>query len=339
MQVQEHASLDHLNTLRLPSTARWLAQPDTEAQLIGLLQQKQFEGVPRHVIGDGSNLLLRPQLDALVIRPAMRGVNVLEQDVDSVLVEVGASERWDPFVAHSIAQGWFGLENLSLIPGTVGAAPYQNIGAYGVELADTLVSVVAVNLQSAERHEFDRQQCRLGYRDSLFKSIEPRAWLITRVRLRLSRQPQLRLDYADLRQRFAALPPEQQTPQGVRDIVCGLRREKLPDPAALANVGSFFKNPVVDESTHARLREQFPGLISYPQARGGYKLAAGWLIQETGWKGKRLGKVGMHADQALVLVNHGGASFEDVAALEQAVKQDVMDTFSVALEREPVLMS
>ncbi len=338
MQVLADASLQQLNTLGLPSRARWLAHPSSAGQLIELLQDKRFAGLARIVIGEGSNLLLRPEVDALVIRPDFRGISVLEQDADSVLIEASAGENWDALVAYSLTQGWYGLENLSLIPGTVGAAPFQNIGAYGVELSDRFDSLTAVHLISGEQRDFSQAQCQFGYRDSLFKSAQAGCWLITAVRLRLSKAPQLVLQYADLQQQFDALPLAQQTPQGVRDLICALRRAKLPDPALLANAGSFFKNPSVDGAAHERLRAQFPKLVSYAQPHGRFKLAAGWLIQEAGWKGRRIGPVGMHAQQALVLVNHGAATFADVMTLAEAVQASILEKFGVLLEREPVLI-
>ena len=334
----EHASLSELNTLRMPATARWLARPASEGELIELLRDPQLKDIPRYVIGDGSNLLLSSDIDALVIRPAMQGVQVREEDQSSVVVEAGAGENWDVFVGACLEQGWYGLENLSLIPGTVGAAPYQNIGAYGVELADRFESLTAINLLTAERREFSVEDCCFGYRDSFFKSVEPGVWLITAVRLRLSKLADPVLGYADLSARFNELPVSKQTPQGLRELVCGLRRSKLPDPASLANAGSFFKNPVVSAAQCQSLQQRFPGIVSYTQTNGSCKLAAGWLIEHAGWKGKRLGPAGMHAAQALVMVNYGGAVFTDIQRVAETVQRDVFEKFGVQLEREPVLM-
>lgn len=338
MRIEHNASLQQMNTLRLASRAAWLACPETTLELQQLLKDPRFESLSRYVIGAGSNLLLSEQLEGLVIHPLMRGVRVLEQGASDVLIEVQAGENWDQLVQYSLNQGWYGLENLSLIPGTVGAAPFQNIGAYGVELQQRFDSLTAVDVHTAELREFYHQDCCFAYRDSLFKSIEPGRWLITCVRLRLEKTAVLQLGYADLAEHFAALPEARQNAHGVRDLVCDLRRAKLPDPAVIANAGSFFKNPLVDAPTHARLRAQFDKLISYPQADGQFKLAAGWLIQETGWKGKRSGVVGMHAQQALVLVNYGDATLEQVLNVAEQVQASVHEKFGVQLEREPILM-
>lgn len=332
------ADLRMFNTLRLPARAELLAQPDNDAALLALLQDSAYRSLARRVIGEGSNLVLRGDLPGLVIRPRLAGVELLSQDDSQVVIQVGAGENWDALVAWTLRQGWQGLENLSLIPGSVGAAPYQNIGAYGVELADTLDSLSAVHLQTGGIREFSAVECRFGYRDSLFKSSEPGQWLVTRVRLRLRKRGALSLGYADLQNRFEELPVAEQNAGGVRKLVCQLRRSKLPDPQELANAGSFFKNPVVSEARHRLLKQQYPRLVSYPLADGNFKLAAGWLIEAAGWKGRREDALGMHAEQALVLVNYGGASGEQVLAFAARVAAAVHDRFGVQLEREPVCL-
>ncbi|AJD48404.1 UDP-N-acetylenolpyruvoylglucosamine reductase [Isoalcanivorax pacificus W11-5] len=335
MQVRPGCSLDTFNTLRLPARAEWLAEPASDAALVALLCDTRWAGLPRTVIGGGSNLVLRGDIDGLVIRPCLRGLATLSDDG---LVEVGAGEEWDSVVARTLAAGWQGLENLSLIPGSCGAAPVQNIGAYGVELGDVLVSLDAVSLRDGEARRFTAAECGFAYRDSRFKSAEAGQWLITRLRLQLRREPELTLGYADLAERFAALPEAARNAQGLREIVCALRRSKLPDPAELPNAGSFFKNPVVDAATLARLRSTWPDIVAYPQPDGRAKLAAGWLIERAGWKGRREGALGMHAQQALVLVNYGGATGADVLAFAQAVRDSVQALFGVTLEQEPVIL-
>lgn len=219
--LEANADLGRRNTLRLPARAQWFAQPESDVELTALLQDARYQSLPRIVIGDGSNLLLRADLDALVIRPAMRGMHIVEEDDTHVLIEVMAGENWDELVAETVRRGWQGLENLSLIPGAVGAAPYQNIGAYGVELADVFDSLAALSLTNGQQREFSRAECCFAYRDSFFKSHEPNRWVITRVRLRLNKSPSLVLGYADLRQRFEALPAEQQNVAGVRELEIG----------------------------------------------------------------------------------------------------------------------
>ncbi|MCH8542768.1 MAG: UDP-N-acetylmuramate dehydrogenase [Alcanivorax sp.] len=342
MQVLADCSLAQMNTLALPARAELLAQPDTETALQALLRDPAYAGLPRTVIGEGSNLVLAGDIPGLVIRPALRGTALLSEEPDQVLVEVGAGENWDSLVAWTLAQSWQGLENLSLIPGACGAAPFQNIGAYGVELADVLEAVDAVALHDGTARTFTRHECHFAYRDSRFKSAERGQWLITRLRLRLNRTPRLQLAYADLAARFADLPEAQQTPGGLRDLVCAIRRAKLPDPATLPNAGSFFKNPVVSADEYAALRQRFPDLVAFTQPDGRAKLAAGWLIEQAGWKGRRVGDLGMHAEQALVLVNHGAASGRvtgaDVLAFAAQVRESVRARFGVILEQEPVIL-
>jgi UDP-N-acetylmuramate dehydrogenase len=234
--------------------------------------------------------------------------------------------------------GWPGLENLALIPGTVGAAPVQNIGAYGVELRDHLESVSAWNIPQGLLRTFSREECEFAYRDSLFKRAPAGTWLIVSVRFRLPKVWTPVLGYPDLQKHFGigAAKAQSPTPQAVFDAVCAIRRAKLPDPAELGNAGSFFKNPVVSGVQHAQLMRTHPEIVSYPQADGQYKLAAGWLIDRCGWKGRRVGAVGMHARQALVLVNYGGAQANEVLALAHAVRSSVQEHFGVELEMEPI---
>lgn len=336
--VEVNADLASHNTLRLPARATWFAQPQSESELVALLQDTRYRALPRIVIGDGSNLLLRADLDALVIRPAMRGVRIVEEDDRQVQVEIMAGENWDELVADTVRRGWQGLENLSLIPGSVGAAPYQNIGAYGVELAEVFESLTAFSLADGQRREFSRDECCFAYRDSFFKSHEPHRWVITRVRLRLNKSPSWVLGYADLRQRFEALPVTDQNTAGVRELVCALRRSKLPDPQQLPNAGSFFKNPVIPAQQFRQLQQQFPGIVGYQQDNDRVKVAAGWLIEQAGWKGKREGDIGMHAQQALVLVNYGAATGAQVQAFAERVRASVLEMFSIMLEQEPVVL-
>lgn len=309
------------------------------------------------ILGGGSNVVMEPCPQHRVLRVALRGVGLWRETATHWIVEAAAGESWHGFVSYCLAQGWAGLENLALIPGTVGAAPVQNIGAYGVELAERLHSVVAWDLRAGCACELSASDCGFAYRDSLFKQAGPGGWLITRVRVALPKRWSPRLGYPDLR-RHPLLqvgdPAQAQavvssaheddckkdlTPQRVFDAVCDIRRHKLPDPVVLGNAGSFFKNPMVPAAQAQRLQVRFPGLRMYPQPDGFVKLAAGWLIEQAGWKGRCLGPVGMHDRQSLVLVNHGGATADDVHALASAVQADVRQRFGVALEQEPVSLN
>jgi UDP-N-acetylmuramate dehydrogenase len=334
MRVIERARLDQLNTLRLPCVARFVAEVDSIAGLNTILNAVIAKRFPRLVLGGGSNVLLPETLDALVIRPMLRGVRLIETDGDRVVIEAMAGEPWHEFVMTTLARGWFGLENLALIPGTVGAAPVQNIGAYGVELVDRLHSVQVMN-KAGEQFDFQPHQCHFSYRDSMFKQQEGE-WVIVSVRFGLTRTPQLVLGYGDVVQAAGTHP----TPLSVARAICQIRSQKLPDPALIANAGSFFKNPCITAPDFQRLKGLYPQISGYPQANGSVKLAAGWLIEQAGWRGRRLDsasqRVGMYEKQALVLVNYGGAVARDVLALSAAVQADVWAKFSVKLEREPV---
>ncbi|HLR17964.1 MAG TPA: UDP-N-acetylmuramate dehydrogenase [Alcanivoracaceae bacterium] len=327
------------NTLRLHSQAQWFAAPTTEAELLALLQ----EYAPQHaitVLGGGSNVVLAEYLPGLVVHPCLHGKQCLRQEAGKVWVAVSAGEEWDQVVAWTLAQGWQGLENLSLIPGHCGAAPVQNIGAYGVELADVLESVTAIHLATQEKKVFSVEECEFAYRDSYFKSVAPGEWLITELVLRLNAQPEaLKLGYGDVAEAFARLPEEEQHAEGLRQVICAIRSAKLPDPKQLANAGSFFKNPVVAAAQHATLKEQHPNLIAYPMPDGQYKLAAGWLIEQAGWKGHQPDGIGMHSQQALVMVNHrSDAVAADVEKVAEQVKASVWRQFGVHLEQEPLAL-
>lgn len=264
----------------------------------------------------------------------MRGVRCLAETEEHYLVEAAAGEKWHDFVQYTLAQHWYGLENLSLIPGTVGASPIQNIGAYGVEMAERMHSLVAVEIATGERREFTREECCLGYRESVFKQDLRGRYIITRVRFRLLKRPELKTEYGDIRQELVARGVLAPDPRQVADAIIAIRSRKLPLPSVLGNAGSFFKNPVVPLEKLAALQVEFPDIVAYPQGDRA-KLAAGWLIEKSGWKGRRIGPVGSYEKQALVLVNHGGATGPDVMAVAQAIQAAVRQKFGVELEVEP----
>lgn len=334
LQVQENLSLKPFNTFALEARARLFAEARDESEVREALALAAERGLPLLVLGGGSNLLLTRDVDALVLRMASRGVRLLADDGERALIEVEAGEPWHPFVLHTLELGLAGLENLSLIPGTVGAAPMQNIGAYGVEIKDVCAGLLALDRQSGELREFSREECAFGYRDSLFKRQAGR-WLILRVRFALQRTPQLHLDYGPVRQWLAEQGVVSPTPLDLSRAICAIRREKLPDPAVLGNAGSFFKNPLVSAEQAAHLRAEYPDLVAYPQAGGMVKLAAGWLLERAGWKGYREGDAGVHRLQALVLVNHGRASGRQLLGLAERICEDIERRFGVHLEIEP----
>jgi UDP-N-acetylmuramate dehydrogenase len=344
------APLRALNTFGIDARARRLIELRDPQAVDATLALLRDEGVEPLVLGGGSNLLIsRPVVERPVIHVALGGRRVLGATVDgNVMVEAGAGEAWDPFVRWTLEQGLAGLENLALIPGTVGAAPIQNIGAYGVEMREHFDSLDAVHVETGRRQRFDPADCAFGYRDSVFKHEEGRGWMVLAVRFRLARfrlamqrdvgsTARLRLDYGELRDELASRGIAAPTADDVADAVTAIRRRKLPDPATLGNAGSFFKNPVVAASVAASLQAREPGLPAWPAANG-VKLAAAWMIERCGWKGRRIGDAGVHAQHALVLVNHGQASGAEILSLARAIQSSVSERFGVGLEPEPVIV-
>lgn len=334
LNLQSDVSLKAFNSFGVDVQARLFAEAHDDEDVREALSLAAQRNLPLLVIGGGSNLLLTRDVEALVLRMASRGVRILSDDGERVLLEAEAGEPWHPFVQWSLAQGLSGLENLSLIPGTVGAAPMQNIGAYGVEIKDLFAGLSALDRQTGEVRDFTLDECAFAYRDSLFKR-EAGRWLILRVRFQLSRLASLRLDYGPVRQRLVEMGIEAPTASDVSRAICAIRSEKLPNPAELGNAGSFFKNPVVSFELAEQIRAEHADLVSYPAGDGLVKLAAGWLIERAGWKGFREGDAGVHRLQALVLVNYGGASGEQLLQLAQRIQADVLTRFGVVLEIEP----
>ncbi len=339
LQVRNQVSLKPYNSFAVEASASHFVEACNDQQVAEALAYAQAQQLPVLLLGGGSNLLLTRDVDALVLRMASRGIRVLSDDGQRVVIEAEAGEPWHPFVQWTLAQGFAGLENLSLIPGTVGAAPVQNIGAYGVELKDLFAGLTALDRLSGELREFSLQDCAFAYRDSLFKRESGR-WVILRVRFALSRAAALHLDYGPVRQRLAEQGINAPTALDVSQAICAIRSEKLPDPAELGNAGSFFKNPLVSAELAQRLRAEHADLVAYPQvvdgqADGQVKLAAGWLIERAGWKGFREGDAGVHRLQALVLVNYGTATGAQLLALARRIQADIAQRFAVELEIEP----
>ena len=336
------ASLRALNTFGIDARARMLWRLEHEADLPATLAALRDDPAgPPLVLGGGSNLLITGDIERPSLQVALRGLRAwgggVPGDGDAAIVEAAAGESWDGLVRWTLAQGLGGLENLALIPGTVGAAPIQNIGAYGVELEDCFESLDAVSLTDGAARRFDAADCAFGYRDSLFKRPEGAHWLVTAVRFRLSRRPTLRLDYGDIREALRGAGIDAPTPTDVADAVSAIRRRRLPDPAVLGNAGSFFKNPLVDAGQAAALQAAEPGLPAWP-AGDRVKLSAAWMIDRCGWKGRREGDAGVHAAHALVLVNHGNATGAELLALARQVRDAVAARFGVALEPEPLVV-
>ncbi|MCP8687391.1 UDP-N-acetylmuramate dehydrogenase [Marinobacterium sedimentorum] len=324
------------NSFGFAACAANFMRVETLEQLQGAVAQARHNSWPVLVLGGGSNLVLREQIPGLVIQMAIGGRRVESVSEDKVRVTLGAGEIWHQSLEWMLEQGYYGLENLALIPGTVGAAPIQNIGAYGVELEQRFDSLLALDTDSGDLRRFNRDDCRFGYRDSCFKSHEPGRYVILEVSFALSLIPNLVLRYQALADELKARGIEQPQPSDVFDVVCAIRQQKLPDPAELGNAGSFFKNPLVSADRYRDLLQQFPNLVAYP-ADDAYKLAAGWLIEQCGWKGRCIGAVGVYSRQALVLVNQGSGTATELMLLAGQVVDSVQLRFGVVLEMEPRL--
>ena len=334
--IETDVPLARFNSFGVAAVAGQLATLRDTRELSALVDWHR-SGTAAQVLGAGCNTLLAARRIERILRVALRGRRIVAEDGERVLVEAAAGEDWPALVEWTLAKGLCGLENLSLIPGSVGAAPIQNIGAYGIELAEHFDSLDAIRLDSGERRRFSRADCRFGYRDSAFKSPDHRRWLILSVRLALSRSLMPRLDYGDIRKELADAGAATSA-RSIADAVIRLRRARLPDPARLGNAGSFFKNPVVETTIVERLRARYPGMPAWPAGPGLAKLPAAWLIERDGWKGHRDGDAGVHERHALVLVNHGRASGADLLALATRIQAAVFDRFGVRIEPEPVIL-
>lgn len=334
LHIDSGVELQALNTFAISEQAQWLVSVTSDQQLRQALEFAATRNCPVTILGGGSNWILAGPVAGLTIAMRSRGRRVLLRTTEHVIIEAEAGESWHQLVLWSLDLGLHGLENLSLIPGTLGAAPMQNIGAYGVELSDVFDSLEALDRETGKTLWFNRQQCRFAYRDSLFKQAAGR-YVILRVRLRLARHPQPQLDYAPLAAAWDATGLRTADSRVISTLVCQIRRSKLPDPAQLANAGSFFKNPLVSVGQAHALFQRWPEMPHYPQSDGTLKLAAGWLIEQAGWKGYRRRNVGVHRQQALVLVNYGGARGAEVMQLAQDIQRDVLAKFGVPLEMEP----
>jgi len=332
--IADFSLLPH-NTFGLDVRARYACLLEHPSQVADLLAEPRLHGLPRLVLGGGSNVVLSGRFEGVVWLMRLRGRRLVREDQHAYYVEAAAGESWHELVAWTLQQGWPGLENLALIPGTVGAAPIQNIGAYGLELAERFASLQAIDLDSGQMVEFDGAACQFGYRDSFFKNDGRGRFVIVAVTLRLPKAWQAGAAYADVRQALTEGGIDAPSAQDIFDAVVAIRRAKLPDPALLGNAGSFFKNPLVSADQYAALKAREPGLVAYPQADGEFKLAAGWLIDQCGWKGRALGAAAVHDRQALVLVNRGGANGADILALARAIQDSVRLRFGVELEAEP----
>jgi UDP-N-acetylmuramate dehydrogenase len=338
MQIESGVSLKPYNTFGLPAVARTLVRVASDADVRRVVDHPELGLAPKFVLGGGSNIILTRDMPQIVLKVEVRGVRLVEERTDAWIVEAGAGENWHALVAHTLAQGWPGLENLALIPGTVGAAPVQNIGAYGVELKDRFESLDAVDLVTGRTSLLWPEICAFGYRDSVFKHSLAGRSVITRVRFRLPKPWRPVFGYLELERKMFETGISAPSARQIFDWICAIRRAKLPDPALIGNAGSFFKNPVVTPEQCRDIIGRDPEVVHYPMPDGSVKLAAGWMIDACGWKGKSIGQAGVYEKQALVLVNRGHAIGSEVMTLAQAIQESVYGRFGIRLEHEPVVV-
>jgi len=335
MKVNQNCSLKKYNTFGLNVSAKYLIEVTSLVELIEVLKSNLAKEQKVYFLGGGSNILLCNNIDGLVIVNKIEGIQIEDETDKDVTIKAYSGTSWHQLVLYAVAQQWYGIENMSLIPGSVGAAPMQNIGAYGVELKDSFVCLEALNLANLKLETFKHDECAFGYRESVFKRHLKNQYFIYSVTLRLSKNHKINTSYGDIESTLIQqqIDPKNATIKQVSDAVIAIRQSKLPDPNKLGNSGSFFKNPVIKTGHFTQLKEKYPDIKGY-EVQDGIKVPAGWLIESLGWKGKRIGNTGSHAKQALVLVNYGNAKGEEVKKLAFDIIKSVENTYQINLEPE-----
>ena len=334
MILYENRSLKKYNTFGIEASARYFLELNSIADISNFILEKKFKNTPQLVIGGGSNLLLTKNFDGIVLKNNLTGITCVDENEEHVYVKSFAGEVWHNFVLFCIQNTYAGIENLSLIPGCVGASPMQNIGAYGVEIKDVFYELEAMNLEDATVSKFSSAECEFGYRESVFKHKLKNKFIIISVTFRLNKNPKFNTSYGAIEKELDAMQVKDISIAAISKAVCNIRSSKLPNPAEIGNAGSFFKNPVVQTQKFEQLKKQFPDLVGYQNSEVETKLAAGWLIEQCGWKGYRKGDVGCHEKQALVLVNYGHAIGEEILQLSEKIIDSVKLMFDVELHRE-----
>lgn len=334
MTIASDISLKPYNTFGINASAKYFTAIHCLKDIIELINSDEYKTNEHLILGGGSNLLITKNVNALVIKNELKGIEIVNETADYVFVKCAAGEIWHEFVMWCIAKNFGGLENLSLIPGCTGASPMQNIGAYGVEIKDTFFELEAVHAKTGEVTIFSKKDCEFGYRESVFKRKLKNQFIITSVTFQLLKHPLFHIEYGAIKQELDAMKISDLNIQVISQAVINIRSSKLPDPKKIGNAGSFFKNPEVSESIYENLKKTFPNLVAYPLENHNFKLAAGWLIEQCGLKGYRMGDAGIHAFQALVLVNYGNATGSEIYNLSTHVVKTVKDKFAVELERE-----
>ncbi len=333
MNIQENISLLHFNTFGIDKNARFFAVARSTKDVLQLIQKSNEMEMPLFVLGGGSNILLTKNLEALVVKIEIKGFELVEENDNEFFLKVGAGESWHDFVLYCIQNNYAGVENLSLIPGTVGASPMQNIGAYGIEIKEVFDHLEAIDRDTLEIRNFSSEECKFGYRESVFKNDLKDQYVITHVVFRLSKSVLINAEYGAIRQTLEEKGVQNPTIKDISEAVIEIRKSKLPDPALIGNAGSFFKNPTVTASLYEKIKSLFPNVPGFPNEEG-VKIPAAWLIEQAGWKGKRFGNVGVHQFQPLVLVNYGGGDGNEIKELSKKIQESVQAKFEILLHPE-----
>ncbi len=334
MVLHENYSLKKLNTFGIDASARYFTELTGIEEIHEILSRQVFSNIPKLVLGGGSNLLFTKNFDGLVLKNNLKGIELIKEDADYYFVRASAGEKWHDLVMHCVANNYAGLENLSLIPGNVGASPMQNIGAYGAEIKDHFYELEAMSIADKTIHTFTNVDCKFGYRESIFKRALKNQYIITSVTFKLLKKPIFNTKYGAIEIELEEMGVKELSIQAISKAICNIRNSKLPNPAVIGNAGSFFKNPEISSTKYELLKNRFPTIVGYVLENGNVKLAAGWLIEQAGWKGKTIADAGVHKLQALVLVNYGNAKGSEIYDLSQKIMDSVNDKFGVQLERE-----
>ena len=334
MTIQKNISLKQFNTFRVEAFAKYFCEVNNLSELKSLITTDHFENEQKLILGGGSNILFTKDFNGIVIKNCIGGIEVISESKDNVLLEVGAGHDWDELVEYTVNNGFYGLENLSLIPGTVGASPIQNIGAYGVEVKDVIESVKGLSLESFEQKVFSNSECNFGYRDSIFKTKLKNKFIVTSVVFSLSKNGKVNTNYKAIENYISEKKLSKVTPSEVRNAVIAIRRSKLPDPREIGNAGSFFKNPVISNNKYEEIKSNYSDLNGYQVDDSSVKISAGWLIDKCGLKGKRVNDVGVYEKQALVIVNYGNSTGGEILEFSDLIISNVYNKFNIELVKE-----
>lgn len=334
MNIIANYPLLKLNTFGVDVKAKYFVSINTVNELIELTKTEVFKDLQLLILGGGSNILFTKDFDGLVILNSIKGKEIIDQTQESIFLKIGAGENWHELVMYTVDNGWGGIENLSLIPGNTGTAPMQNIGAYGVEIKETFVELEALEISSGKIVKFNNSDCEFGYRESVFKNKMKNQYIIVNITLELKKSPVLNINYGDVKAILESQNINNPSIKQVSDAIISIRQSKLPDPKIIGNSGSFFKNPIVSLEQLELIKKKYPNVVNYKINENEFKIAAGWMIERAGWKGKKFNNYGVHEKQALVLVNYGLANGMEIFNLSEEIILDIKDKFGIKLERE-----